>query len=57
MDLLFSPNRSIFVFKDKDATKVGAIVERDLAHGEALSFDPDGGKQIETVQTIEKYES
>lgn len=60
MDLLFASNRSIFVFNDKDATKVGAIIERDLAHGEALSFNPDGEKQIETVETVEtipKYEA
>ena len=37
MDFLFLPTRSPFVFLDKEATKVGAIFERDMSHGEALT--------------------
>jgi len=44
MDFLFSPARSIWVFKDKEATRVGAIFERDMEHGEALTvFDKASG--------------
>lgn len=37
MDFLFDKSRTVWVFKDRDATKIGAIFERDLAHGEALT--------------------
>jgi hypothetical protein len=49
MDFLFSPDRSIWVFLDPGATKVGAIFERDMEHGEALTvFDKGGGvEQVE----------
>lgn len=42
MDFLFTKGRSIWTFKDREAIKVGALVDRDLAHGEALTtFDDD----------------
>lgn len=37
MDFLFEKGRTPWVFLDKEATKVGAIFERDLARGEALT--------------------
>lgn len=63
MDLIFAPGRSPWVFKDKEATKVGAIVERDMRRGEALTaFDSDvipekiAGEvsQVQVVQTDEQ---
>lgn len=37
LDYLFQPSRTIYVFKDRDATKIGAIFERDMDRGEALT--------------------
>ncbi len=37
MDYLFLKERTPWVFKDHEATKIGAIFERDMAHGEALT--------------------
>ncbi len=37
MDFLFSKGRTPWTFTDHQATKIGAIFERDLAHGEALT--------------------
>lgn len=43
MDFLFTKGRSPWTFLDREATKIGALFERDLAHGEALTaFDEDG---------------
>ncbi|KAJ5107465.1 hypothetical protein N7456_004140 [Penicillium angulare] len=43
VDFLFSKDRTIWVFQDRQARKVGAIFERDMAHGEALTdFDGKG---------------
>lgn len=40
MDFLFDKSRTAWVFRDRQARKVGAIFERDMAHGEALTeFD------------------
>lgn len=40
MDFLFTQGRNPWVFLDKEATKVGAIFERDFEHGEAFTaFD------------------
>lgn len=40
MDFLFVKGRSPWVFMDHEATKVGALFDRDMAHGEALTaFD------------------
>lgn len=41
MDLLFTKDRSIWVFRDAEATKIGAFIERDLSRGQALA-DFDG---------------
>lgn len=41
VDFLFSKDRTIWVFRDRQARKVGAIFERDMARGEALT-DFDG---------------
>ncbi|KAJ5546660.1 hypothetical protein N7494_004245 [Penicillium frequentans] len=41
VDFLFSKDRTVWVFRDRQARKVGAIFERDMAHGEALT-DFDG---------------
>jgi hypothetical protein len=37
MDFLFDKSRTIWAFKDREATKIGALFERDMAHGEALT--------------------
>ena len=51
MDFLFLPNRNIFVFQDKEATKIGAIFERDMWHGEALTaFGLEKGGSVEQVE-------
>lgn len=40
MDFLFAKGRNPWVFMDKEATKVGAIFDRDMDHGEAFTaFD------------------
>ena len=40
MDFLFVKDRTPFAFLDKDATKIGALFERNLADGDALTtFD------------------
>lgn len=45
MDFLFAKSRTPFTMLDRDATKIGALFERDLAHGEALTvFEEDGIK-------------
>ncbi|KAJ5606292.1 high affinity glucose transporter [Penicillium lagena] len=42
MDFLFTKGRSIWTFLDREATKIGALFERDLAHGEAITvFNED----------------
>ncbi|KAL1987930.1 hypothetical protein VTN96DRAFT_1914 [Rasamsonia emersonii] len=58
MDLLFTKGRSPWVFLDRDATKIGAIFERDLARGEALIVDKEKGdvdvavaRQVEDIGT------
>ncbi|OJJ50730.1 hypothetical protein ASPZODRAFT_126656 [Penicilliopsis zonata CBS 506.65] len=44
IDFLFSKQRTSWVFRDREATRVGAIFERDFAHGEALTvFDEKEG--------------
>lgn len=52
MDFLFSPTRSIWVFKDKEATKVGAIFERDMEHGEALTVFNKMNSGLEEVEQV-----
>lgn len=48
VDFLFDPSRNIWVFRDRQACKVGAIFDRDMTHGEALTkFD---GKEIESAR-------
>ncbi|KAJ5691235.1 hypothetical protein N7488_011970 [Penicillium malachiteum] len=43
IDFLFSKDRTIWVYRDRQARNVGAIFERDMAHGEALTdFDGKG---------------
>jgi len=52
MDFLFAKGRNPWVFMDKEATKVGAIFDRDMDHGEAFTaFDEKtlGGGQVEIV--------
>lgn len=49
-DFLFGKDRTIWVFTDRQATKVGAIFERDMQHGEALTaFNAKGG-DVEHVE-------
>jgi hypothetical protein len=53
MDFLFSKDRSMWVFMDNEATKVGALFDRDMAHGEALTaFD---GKARVILADEEEY--
>jgi len=54
MDFLFSKDRSIWVFTDREATKIGAIFERDMEHGEALTvFDKAKGAAVDQVEGLE----
>ena len=49
IDFLFSKGRSPWTFKDRQATRVGALIERNLDQGEALTaFGEDGlrGKSL-----------
>ncbi|KAF2483796.1 hypothetical protein BDY17DRAFT_294451 [Neohortaea acidophila] len=50
-DLLFSDDRTIWVFKDREATKVGGLVSRDLERGESIAIS--GKEGHEDVKTIE----
>lgn len=37
MDFLFTKDRTPFTFLDHEAVKIGALFERNLAQGEALT--------------------
>lgn len=37
IDFLFDKDRSPWTFKDRQATKVGALIERNMDQGEALT--------------------
>lgn len=53
MDFLFDKNRTVWVFRDRQARKVGAIFKRDMAHGEALTEFNDkriGSAQFDHVE-------
>lgn len=53
MDFLFTKGRNPWVFMDKEATKVGAIFDRDMDHGEAFTaFDEKtlGTGRLENVE-------
>lgn len=51
MDFLFTPDRTPWVFHDRSATKIGAIFERDMAHGEALTaFDASKAAKVNDVE-------
>lgn len=50
MDFLFTKDRTSWVFLDREATKIGAIFERDMAHGEALTTFDRASKVAETAQ-------
>ena len=52
MDFLFSQGRSPWVFKDKEATRVGALFERDMAHGEALTAFDEKGISENTIEDV-----
>jgi hypothetical protein len=53
MDFLFAKDRTPWVFMDKQATKIGAIFDRDFDHEEAFTaFDEkevDGTDHLERV--------
>ncbi|KAJ5819013.1 hypothetical protein N7474_004604 [Penicillium riverlandense] len=53
IDFLFAKNRTIWVFSDQKARKVGAIFERDMAHGEALTEFDDKGTGVVHVDHVE----
>jgi len=53
VDFLFAKNRTIWVFRDREARKVGAIFERDMAHGEALTEFDDKGMGTAHVDHVE----
>ena len=57
MDFLFSKDRTPWVFKDSEATKVGAIFERDLARGEALTAFDEKTLGLASVDMIEERHS
>jgi len=48
MDFLFTNDRTPWVMFDKSATKIGAIFERDMAHGEAFTAF-ETGKDLKMV--------
>ncbi|KAJ6104698.1 hypothetical protein N7523_011018 [Penicillium sp. IBT 18751x] len=56
MDFLFSQGRSPWVFKDKEATKVGALFERDMSHGEALTAFDEKMTSEKTVEDISQVQ-
>lgn len=43
IDFLFSKDRSPWTFKDRQATRVGALIERNLDQGEALTAFGENG--------------
>ena len=50
MDFLFGKDRNVWVFLDREATKIGAIFERDMVHGEALTvFDNHAKGDVDYV--------
>lgn len=51
MDFLFAKDRTPFVFLDKSATQIGAIFDRDMTHGEALTAF-DSAKALDTEQGV-----
>lgn len=53
VDFLFNQDRTIWTFKDRQARRVGAIFERDMAHGEVLTNLDDKGH----TQAIEEIEA
>lgn len=55
IDFLFQPTSSTWVFKDKQATRVGAIFERDMARGEALTVFGGAGA-LESEGTFRQVE-
>ncbi len=53
MDFLFARERNPWVFLDKEATKIGAILNRDMENGEAFTaFDekPFGNNHVEASE-------
>jgi hypothetical protein len=54
MDFLFIKSRTPWVFLDREATKIGALFERDMARGQALTMF-DTGILMETarVETVD----
>ena len=58
MDFLFTPDRTPWVFQDRSATKIGAIFERDMAHGEALTaFDASKAAKADDLELGEHVEN
>ena len=59
MDFLFTKDRTPWVFLDRSATKIGAIFERDMTRGEALTeiqgklMDTEQGALVEHVEAGE----
>jgi hypothetical protein len=52
MDYLFVKGRSAWVFTDKQATKIGAIFERDMTHGEALTVFENKAAEYSYVEKV-----
>jgi len=52
MDYLFLKERTPWVFRDHEATKIGAIFERDMAHGEALTAFEGKSTDIKHVEKV-----
>jgi hypothetical protein len=44
--------RSAWVFTDKQATKIGAIFERDMTHGEALTVFENKAAEYSYVEKV-----
>jgi len=52
MDYLFMKGRSAWVFTDREATKIGAIFERDMTNGEALTVFEDKSSEFGHVEKV-----
>jgi len=52
MDFLFAKDRTPWVFTDKQATKIGAIFDRDFERGEAFTAFDD--KDVDGVDHLER---
>lgn len=53
VEFLFDKSRTVWVFRDRQACKVGAIFDRDMANGEALTEFNGKGTDSAQVDHVE----